>query len=890
MSALQYIYTSTKKGYGVYSKSIGLNLDECKQITINTRYVRPQELASNASLDLSKFPIKLSKFKLRNQKWCIAQSVYLGKDNTGRQGNYFTHGLVFGKNEVIKNGYLDYQFKTKLTETEFENVSPAPLSEVSSLPLFNVSMYIDFVKDKQKALARLVDIFLDSQRRKKKTIIIDTNENTIKWIKALLVILPQKLMKDIEFSSYVERITSSFDIVGIYKEDFRQDGRLNIFRPSDMEEPSEFALNIVKDFVMNSVKREFLLMANSLSKKELLSRIEQLYDVFSSDSVMQDEFFEIVNSLPTTDDEIVFEVVNFILENNYSLGISLANFKVLQKFTEMIKNDDKYYSLIHSCAANGTLEVVDAILNDNFIYSDTFVEFNKSLSDYNDQYRMFSIKVYLIMIKKKFSVEMLNQIKNLSSSFEEDRVQELREIMIELLKIVVRGYVEDPLLEVDPLNILIELTNKYLSVDEIKHYASRVLLTEINRIDKKINVSISKNTIAILFSLNGLKDIRKALMPIANKRRLKDLNMLLSIVHEYIDDQRFGNISVKEVEKSLYNLFRFVFDNNSRGKQKEFKYKYYKLKKFTYLALKPNYIFIFSSIFIAITSTFVGGIKFIETRYPQILEKEDAKFEYNVYEVETLNEERLLSQFQVKDFLKSYNDLTKENDLLIAFSIDIQEVNVGKNNVILYVTDKNGNKSQHDFKLIINDDTTNPIIEFQVFTYKYELGFVCKDNIESILKQENNKVTITDNSFNGEFELPFGANHRTENFEVTYNYDYIKFDSPGVYDIYVTVTDNYGNELPEKIKVTLEDTVKPQITSIVKEITVEIGQEPIYDDIYKFIDHDVDTKPNIDDSKLNTDLVGVYPVTISFSDTSGNTSEEVEVTVTVEPKSEVINE
>lgn len=90
----QFYYTSSKRGYGVYAESPDIKLDEKNQITVNVAYKRPQKLIDTNEKDLSKFPIKITRFKISNHKWVLARSNYLGLDNTGRDGNFFSRRIT----------------------------------------------------------------------------------------------------------------------------------------------------------------------------------------------------------------------------------------------------------------------------------------------------------------------------------------------------------------------------------------------------------------------------------------------------------------------------------------------------------------------------------------------------------------------------------------------------------------------------------------------------------------------------------------------------------------------------------------------------------------------------------------------------------------------------
>ena len=108
MEALQYIYTSwkngdsTEKGYMIYSRSEGISESECTAIKDAMQYLAPKELTLTPTpqeiADI--FPYAFSYFVLPTGRGCVAQSTYLGKDYSGRYGNYIIHALIFDINDL----------------------------------------------------------------------------------------------------------------------------------------------------------------------------------------------------------------------------------------------------------------------------------------------------------------------------------------------------------------------------------------------------------------------------------------------------------------------------------------------------------------------------------------------------------------------------------------------------------------------------------------------------------------------------------------------------------------------------------------------------------------------------------------------------------------------
>ena len=102
MEVLQYIYTSwkngdsTEKGYMIYSRSEGITEAECVAIKDAMQYLAPKELnlAPTPEEIADVFPYSFSCFVLPTGRGCVAQSTYLGRDYSGRFGNYIIYEMV----------------------------------------------------------------------------------------------------------------------------------------------------------------------------------------------------------------------------------------------------------------------------------------------------------------------------------------------------------------------------------------------------------------------------------------------------------------------------------------------------------------------------------------------------------------------------------------------------------------------------------------------------------------------------------------------------------------------------------------------------------------------------------------------------------------------------
>lgn len=218
MKALQYIYTSwkngdsTEKGYMIYSRSAGISDDDCGAIKDAMQYLAPKELSLTPTpqeiLDI--FPYAFSYFILPSGRGCVAQSTYLGKDYSGRYGNYIIYALVFEISELPCRPvelFAEPYIKTFMTEEELDASSPVP-----PLPAVMISSYasvinddqlMEFLYDKEDEFSQLLAMILSAQDLGVPFYLNDTRENLVLWAAATQRVLPFQIANRFMFNTYV---------------------------------------------------------------------------------------------------------------------------------------------------------------------------------------------------------------------------------------------------------------------------------------------------------------------------------------------------------------------------------------------------------------------------------------------------------------------------------------------------------------------------------------------------------------------------------------------------------------------------------------------------------------------------------------------------------------
>lgn len=220
MAVQQLFYTSCKKGlssgmgFQTYSMSKGITEEERKEIEGYCVYIPPDNLPTQPSdkeID-ELFPIAFSSFKLKSGKYCISSAKYVGKDYSGRYGNYFCHVLVsdepwpFYPIEL----YGSITFRTGLTPEE-ENMSEIEyLPQLEEIHLGNSICFDsigDFLKKtdvgkRSKEFIELMKSAIEFSKTGKKIIFCDYKDNTAYWIGAVQMSLPKKLAQQFSFTTY----------------------------------------------------------------------------------------------------------------------------------------------------------------------------------------------------------------------------------------------------------------------------------------------------------------------------------------------------------------------------------------------------------------------------------------------------------------------------------------------------------------------------------------------------------------------------------------------------------------------------------------------------------------------------------------------------------------
>ncbi len=217
MKAEQYIYTSFKngdlpdKGFMIYSKSEGITETECNDIKFVMQYAPPSDMPPNPTEKqiYDNFPYSFAFFRLSTNRLCVAQSTYLGKDYSGRYGNYIIYALVFSQNEL--NCYPCDMFgekyiKLSMTEEELNAKPPIPALENLDIETFgsivNDDLLMEFISEREQEFSYFIAAVLRGKQEGIPVYINDTREHLVLWMAALHRALPLEMAKKLSFNTY----------------------------------------------------------------------------------------------------------------------------------------------------------------------------------------------------------------------------------------------------------------------------------------------------------------------------------------------------------------------------------------------------------------------------------------------------------------------------------------------------------------------------------------------------------------------------------------------------------------------------------------------------------------------------------------------------------------
>lgn len=753
----QFYYTSSKRGYGVYAESPDIKLDEKNQITVNIAYKRPQRLIDSNEKDLNKFPVKVTRFKISNHKWVLARSNYLGLDNTGRDGNFFSHVLLFENVDSLKKSYFQYKFKDGLTPEEQEITNPSPLGFVSE-PIHDQSEIRKFAKKNAKAIPRFIEALFVSLRQKKKLAIVDSNENVFLWIQLLHELVPINLVKDLEFSTYVERITSGFDIVGIFDEELLRDtSRIVPFGKNDHNlEISELAENLTEDYLNETPRQLFHIVSNSYKRDELIQKLPELYATLANNDVTKDDFLKEVKPLEKSNVTLAQNVLSYLVQSKILAKLEIQDIRSISQFIRSAYETKSFYEFMYQAIFQGSYDNVEYLFKDFSDYSLSVTENIKS-RDLNEYVQYYIILDYSERIKKNFNISILKEATNRAVIIHEKHPQRSKSLVKLLLRHSLYSFDSRDVSDTDAYSEMLSYIATFWSnQDEIKREVQEIL---IEATKSNINKNLVTNIIYFLIVLNSVKTVSEVFSEYQQGRTSEKYLELLDIYYRSISNLSDEKNARKRLYEALEDLYLYLFDKYSHYAQKKF-YANYKMAFQRSPHYKPNYILIFSSVFAGLFILFSGGL-FYSSLQPTLtltLNEETKVVEW--YNDNTIGQILSVSPKSRQDDLDYLIELRKRISLP-GHAFNGYGINPLENRMVIsYRSIDNGSIRDYYLDIIelesLSDNDSKPTVYLdgqridQPIVLDFEFNDLSQENFQELilLKLDEMNFTINDNLLN----------------------------------------------------------------------------------------------------------------------------------------------
>lgn len=198
-------------GFQTYATSKGVTEEEIKEIEKHCSYIPPNNLnAQPSSEEIEKsFPIAFSYFVTTSGKYCICQTKYIGKDYSGRYGNYFSHVIINDRpwNFYPIQLYGSSIFKDRLEDGEdrvdfLPGIHEIPMGDVINFKSIEEFLKANIGERRSKSFKKLLDSLIDYKKSNKKIILCDEKDSVPYWIGALQICMPLKMAQKITFTTY----------------------------------------------------------------------------------------------------------------------------------------------------------------------------------------------------------------------------------------------------------------------------------------------------------------------------------------------------------------------------------------------------------------------------------------------------------------------------------------------------------------------------------------------------------------------------------------------------------------------------------------------------------------------------------------------------------------
>jgi GTPase-associated protein 1, N-terminal domain type 2/GTPase-associated protein 1, middle domain len=244
MTILQQYYTSCRKpdrsGFQVKAESKGIKDDVRQLLNQVIGYQIPYQ-SDSAAIDTH--PIGLRYFTRDNLAFLVS-SQSSGKDEFGRDGNYFAHSAISTPQDICALSAPIFYWKSPfwISQDTSDTLDLPALEEFDAEVTFDFDAIWSFLEqgNRREWFYKLLCAVVDYEQSKRKIVILDDNESIAFWIACVSMAFPSRYIQFLSFATYHhDPYTAPFIITGTTAD--------ANFRFTNDEYYSYFILNIQQD-------------------------------------------------------------------------------------------------------------------------------------------------------------------------------------------------------------------------------------------------------------------------------------------------------------------------------------------------------------------------------------------------------------------------------------------------------------------------------------------------------------------------------------------------------------------------------------------------------------------------------------------------------------------
>ena len=221
----QVYFTSSPKrldgqaGFGVVAQTPGLASDDASGIAPYNMYAKPSSVSDD---DVAGAPPSFSHYVLPSGRHALTMSSYVGRDYSGRFGNFFAHTVVADAADfaaVSMAPIVLYGHQMWVRSDAEPGIPVRPLESLPRIGPVVPSVLQAFFSEpsRERALAAMLQSVIDRQASGRRLVVVDTPANVVRWFTAVSLSMPPAVRASLTFTTLVADPARSYvDLVGVY--------------------------------------------------------------------------------------------------------------------------------------------------------------------------------------------------------------------------------------------------------------------------------------------------------------------------------------------------------------------------------------------------------------------------------------------------------------------------------------------------------------------------------------------------------------------------------------------------------------------------------------------------------------------------------------------------